>query len=577
MTDLSKLSKQEIEKLLIEEVGELGFQKLLDEWINTPPSAQEKILLESRGLACRAAGVSEEGYRHLYWCLTRREYPDAHMPILTGLLKAYYRKPGDLPGVMIEAWRGFGKSTDLLVWVLLLLGNYPQKSTSFVRINDTKAQEAGDAIAGIIDNSIAWKACFPHVVPDKDKGWSKKSGFFVKDMDVVNEHGYPRWIEMCFTDHTIEPSLICAGVESGLLIGLHSTNGMWFDDLHDEKNTKSASEMKNIVDIFEGNILPAWFSPAGMPNLAVVCTPWDSDNDVYAAMRKTGLFAMVKVPLFEFDDEGPEYFEPLLRRVRLTWPDVYPMAKVMAIWSANTRKRFYQMFLLDDKAARENAVYSSYSYPSGMIDWLLPIIGGVDPVYTDKKEGATSHFALCYLLRLPNGGAVIGDGVLEKCSASQGMDYIIRAQNMYRNYLRTWCETPGGNILFIQMVNMNPGARIVPIEPKEFGNNSKGDRQYNFLEPILKSGYVYVSDASTPFLNTFRNYLEKYPNIADKHAPEWDVADSVVAALYGVPDIRLKAVSTATEKAYQQQAVRTLLRPQGSNLHRPKINWNAWS
>lgn len=576
--DISKLSAEEIRNLLLEEVSEQELTQLLEAWSNTPPSEQEKLLLESRGKECKAAGVSESGYRHLYWCLTRREYPDAHLPILRGLLKAYHRKPGDLPGVMIQAWRGFGKSTDLFVWVLLLLGNFPMKSMAYVRINDTKAQEAGDGVATIVDSSIAWKACFPNVVPDKDKGWSKKAGFFVQDMEVVNKEGYPRWLEMCFADHTIEPSLICAGVESGLLIGLHPTNGQWFDDLHDEKNTKSATEMKNVCDIFEGNILPAWFSPAGMPNLAVVCTPWDSDNDVYASMLKTGLFELVKVPLFEFDDEGSEYFAPLLRRVRLTWPDIYPMVKVMAIWGANTRKRFYQMFLLDDKAARENAVYSSYSYPSHLIDWLMPVIGGTDPVYTDKKEGAVSHFALCYLVRLANGGAVIADGVLEKCSASQGMDYILRAQNMYKNWTRTWCETAGGNILFIQMVNMNPGARIVPIEPKEFGNSSKGDRQYNFLEPILKSGYVYVSDASTPFLNTFRNYLEKYPNIADKHAPEWDVADSVVAALFGVPDIRLKAVTIANEKAFDQVAMRALARPQaGTNLHRPRINWDNWS
>jgi hypothetical protein len=411
------------------------------------------------------------------------------------------------------------------------------------------------------------------VVPDIEKGWSKKAGFFVKDMDVVNKESYSRWQELCFADHTSEPSLICAGVESGLLIGLHPTNGEWFDDLHDEKNTKSASEMKNIVDIFEGNILPAWFSPAGMPNLAVVCTPWDSDNDVYAAMLKTGLFELVKVPLFEFvDDDAPgaEYFDPLRRSVKLTWKELYPISKVLAIWRANTPKRFYQMFLLDDKAARENALYKYYSYSSSDVDWNLPIVGGVDPVYSMKKEGSTSHFALCYLLRLPAGGAVIAGGVLEKCSASAGMDYIIRAQNMFKNWLRTWCETPGGNMVFIQMVMTNPGIRINPIDSKEFGNNSKGDRQYSFLQPILASGYVYVSDADTPFLNTFRNYLAKYPNIIDSTSPEWDVADSVVAALYGVPDIRLKAVNTVNEQAFAKQAFKQMFR------NRPKVDWNSW-
>jgi hypothetical protein len=576
MTDLTKLSTEELEELLRAELGGEDFAPLLEAWSANPPNEKERLLLEARGEECRRAGVSEEGYKHLYWCLTKREYPDAHLPILRGLLKAYNNRDKEKPGVMIQAWRGFGKSTDLLVWVLLLLGNHPEKSMAFIRINDVKAQEAGDAIAGIVDDSLSWRACFPHVVPDKDKGWSKKSGFFVQNTDVVSKDGYSKWREICFADHTIEASLICSGVESGLIIGLHPTNGQWFDDLHDEKNTKSASEMKNIVDIFEGNILPAWFSPAGMPTLAVVCTPWDSDNDVYAAMLRTGLFELVKVPLFELDDNGPEFFEPLRSKVRLTWPEEYPMAKVRKIWNANTVKRFYQMFLLDDKLARENAVYKWQPYPGDSVDWNWPIVGGVDPVYTDKKEGAVSHFALCYLLRLPSGGAVIAGGVLEKCSASEGMDYIIRAQNMFKNYMRTWCETPGGNIVFIQMVMMNPGARIVPIEPKEFGSSAKGDRQYNFLEPILKSGYVYVSDADTPFLNTFRNYLAKYPSIADPHAPEWDVADSVVAALYGVPDIRMKAAVVANDGAYQKQLSKTI-HNHSRGLKPPRIDWNGWS
>ena len=561
----------------------MDIAQLLNAWKESPPSENERALLQARGEECRRAGVSEEGYKHLYWCMTKREYPDAHMPLLRGLLKAYHSPKGR--GVMIQAWRGFGKSTDLLVWIMLLLGNRPEKSMAFIRINDTKAQEAGDAIASIVETSMAWKACFPNVIPDEKQGWSKKAGFFVQDTNVVEKEGYSKWREMCFSDHISEPSLICAGIESGLIIGLHPTNGQWFDDLHDKKNTRSATEMQNIVDMFTDNVLPAWFSPAGMPNVAVVCTPWDSDNDVYAAMLKTGLFELVKIPIFEFDDTSPVYFQPLRRNVRLTWPEVYPIEQVVAIWRAvdMTPRLFWQMFLLDDKAARENAGYRYVTFRSDLIDWNLPIVGGVDPVYTNKKKGAVSHFALCYGVKLPTGGVVIADGVLEKCSASQGMDYIIRAQNMFVNFLRTWCEIPGGNILFIQMVQQNPGIRIAPIESKDYyGSTSKADRQYNFLEPLLKSGYVYVSDADTPFLNCLRNYLLRYPNITDEHAPEWDVADATSAMLFGCPDVRMKAVQVANEDALQKRINATnnkavndpLLRHLGSG--RRRIAWNDW-
>lgn len=570
--NFSELSTKEIVGLL-QEAGVENIAALVDVWNQAPPTEHEKALLAARAQQC---SVSEVGYKNLYWCLTKREFPDAHLPVLRGLLKAYRKEDGR--GVMIQAWRGFGKSTDLLIWVLLLIGNNPKGSMAFVRINDTKAQEAGDAIAGIIENSIAWKLCFTNVVPDDKQGWSKKAGFFVQDKDVVERDGYSKWREMCFADHVAEPSLICAGIESGLLIGLHPTNGEWFDDLHDKKNTRSSTEMKAIVDMFTDNILPAWFSPAGMPNVAVVCTPWDSDNDVYAHMMKTGLFDLVKVPIFEFDDNGI-YFAPLRRNVRLTWPEVYSLERVLEIWNSGvdiTPRIFWQMFLLDDKRARENSGYRYSSFRADLIDWNLPIVGGVDPVYTDKRDGAVSHFALGYGVRLMTGGVVIADGVLEKCSASQGMDYIIRAQNMFINYQRTWCEIPGGNIVFIQMVQQNPGIRIAPIESKELGSDKKGDRQYSFLQPLFASGYVYVSDADTPFLNALRNYLLRYPNITDKHAPEWDVADAVVAVLYGCPDVRMRAVSAASDEAMKRQLSAQSRMRNEFIRGRKRFDWNGW-
>ena len=541
---------------------------LLRAYDETPLSEREREILKARAQLARS--ISEEGYKNLYWCITKREYPKAHMPVLQGLLRAHREHRG----VMIQAWRGFGKSTDLLIWVLLLLGNNPVGSMAFIRINDTKAQEAGDAIASIVENSQAWKYAFPNVVPDEKAGWSKKAGFHVQDLNIVNgEGGYSKWREMCFADHISEASLICAGIESGLLIGLHPTNGQWFDDLHDEKNTKSATEMKSVVDMFDGNILPTWTDPKRPMTFAVVCTPWDSDNDVYAYMLGTGLVELVKIPVFVDDPEG-EYFEPMDRRVRLTWPEVYTIEAVKVIWKSQNMnpKRFWQMFLLDDKAGRSAAVYKWYTMGHDQIrknDW--PMDAGIDPVYSDKKEGGTSHFAMLYGYRIPLGGVVVAGGVLEKCSASDGMGYLVQAQRMHPNFVRAWCETYGGGALFVQMVQQNPGARINPIESKNLPDGKKGDRQYTFLQPLLASGFFYISDEDIPVLNTLRRYLDRYPNIADPLAPEWDVADALVALLYGYFDIRARAVNAAVDEAAQRAVTR-----QGYSLRPPRIAWNDW-
>ncbi|RPI95507.1 MAG: hypothetical protein EHM40_02835 [Chloroflexi bacterium] len=570
-SDLSNIPTEKLIEMIQKEAGNVPVADLLKAWADAPASEREREVLRARGTLARE--ISEPGYKNLYWCLTRREYPKSHMPILRGLLKAYKEKKG----VMVQAWRGIGKSTDLLVWVLLLLGNNPVGSMAFIRINDTKAQESGDAIAMIIENSFAWKACFPNVIPDEKAGWSKKAGFFVQDTNIVNaEGGYSRWREMCFADHTSEASLVCAGIESGMLIGLHPTNGEWFDDLHDEKNTKSATEMKNVVDMFDGNVLPTWTDPKRPMTFAVVCTPWDSDNDVYAFMLGTGLLELVKIPIFTDDPEG-EMFEPLNRRVKLTWPEVYTMEAVVRIWNSQQMnpKRFWQMFLLDDKAGRAGAVYKYYTIGHETIrktEWLMD--AGIDPVYSDKKEGGTSHFCMLYGLRIPMGGVCVSGGILEKCSASAGMGYVVQTQRTYPNFNRAWCETYGGGALFVQMVQQNPGVRINPIESKQLPNEKKGDRQYTFLQPLLASGFFFISDEDIPILNVLRNYLNRYPNISSPLAPEWDVADALVALLYGYFDVRARAVNSANDQMTEQLFQRTRL---GANSFRPpRIHWNEW-
>lgn len=565
--DLALMTTEELLALFKQEAGD-NAQKILDMWDAAPASEKERLELEQRGMLARE--ISEVGYKNLYWCLTKREYPKAHYPILRGLLKAYTEQKG----VMIQAWRGFGKSTDLLVWVCLLLGNKPAGSMALVRINDTKAQESGDAISTIVETSHGWKAAYPNVIPDVKAGWSKKGGFNVKDINVcgMNDENYAAWREKCFADHTSEASLVSVGIESGTLIGLHPTNGEWFDDLHDVGNTRSATEMKKVVETFEGNILPTWTDPKRPMTMAVVCTPWDSENDVYASMLRTRLLELIQIPIFDFVEEGSEgavYFEPMNKWVKLAWKEVYTLDAVMAIYNSAESNPviFWQMFLLDDKAAKEKAVYKLFSFPHEKIEWDWAMQGGVDPVYSDKKEGGTSHFALLYGSLTPMGNVVVSGGVLKKCSASEGMDYIIQAQNGFKNWQRCWVETYGGGVLFLQMLQQNRGLRVNPIEPKELPNKSKGDRQYTFLQPLLASGYVYISDEDTPALNALRNYIYRYPNIMDEHAPEWDVADALVALLFGYPSIRNRPVNIVSEKAWTRSQT-------SGRLH---IDWNAWS
>lgn len=178
-------------------------------------------------------------------------------------------------GVLVEGHRGSGKSTFLITWIEYLTGKRPVGSSQIIRINSQQAAEADEAISSTIEHNPAWKACFPNVIPDKDKGWSQ-GGRFVKDLEVCGEDnsGYGYWVAACSSDHLAEPSFLCSGITTRDFIGKHPSNGQYYDDLHDEGNTRSAREMQEIVDIIEKNIVPTWTRPDARPVLGVACTLW---------------------------------------------------------------------------------------------------------------------------------------------------------------------------------------------------------------------------------------------------------------------------------------------------------------
>ena len=138
--------------------------------------------------------------------------------------------------------------------------------------------------------------------------------------------------------------------------------------------------------------------------------PW-KENDVLAKERASGEFLCARTPVY--DGEG-----------KPTWPEGFPEEKIQ------TEKRldltggisFARMFLLDLTTAH-NRVFIHHPYPSHLINTVWPIVGGVDyaSVFDPTKRGQAgqSHFALAYTAKLPGGGAVVFDGVLEQCSQGE--------------------------------------------------------------------------------------------------------------------------------------------------------------
>jgi hypothetical protein len=432
-----------------------------------------------------------------------------------------------------------------------------------VRVNDGKAQEMGKTIATMIQTSPGWKKVFPHVIPDEKAGWSVEKGFNVLDTRVTGVPGssgfedkYGRWRMACLADHLSEQSLICLGVESGSAIGAHPTNGMWFDDLHDEQNTTSQAELKKVTNILRGNFFPTWFSAGGSPTIGVFCTPWSlNPPDAYQVMLETGLFKHIKMPIFVPDENG-EVFPPSGQKVKLAWPEVFPMDKVVEM-SKTYGTRFGQMCLLDVNLSKPRNMRWQ-SFPARDIKWSeWDMIAGVDPVGTLKAisgpDGGISHFAMAWALKTPYSTVVIADGVIEKCDADEGERHVTDAARTYnKTFRRASVESNGVGALFIGMLTRNKGLKVNAHKTSEIGSGNKQERQYRFLQPLFANGSVMVSDADTPFLNAVREYLDLFPNM-DKNSYLWDVGDALVLALYDIPEIWTRIVANTVESVFAKK------------------------
>lgn len=551
-----------------------GFEKGLD----TLPRSVMLELAEELQAVVAGEKPSVDSFKRIYQEFFGRPLPYVDEPVAEEFIWALENNKG----VMYEAWRGKGKSTFFTAWGPSVMGWRPVGSTTLVRVNDQKGKEMGKAIAALIKTSPGWQKIFPHVIPDERAGWSVENGFNVMDTRVTGlpgsknfEQNYAKWRMMCLSDHLSEQSLLCAGIESGSIIGLHPTNGMWFDDLHDEANTRSAAELKKVVDIFEGNIAATWIGAGGSPTLGVFCTPWSKNPpDVYQVMLATGRFKHIKMPVFVEDENGEEI--PLQnedgqqalpewvgKKVKLTWPEAFPMARVIDMMHTY-KTRFGQMALLNIELSKpKNMRYQEF--PHTDIKWDWPMTDGVDPVATVagiSSGDGISHFALFHLLRTPYNSVVIGDGIVEKCDASTGEQYVVDSQRTYRNNLGVSVETNGAGAIFAGNITRHPGTKVHPHVVSELGQGSKKDRQYRFLQPLFANGSVLVSDADTSALNAVREYLDNFPNF-DKDSYLWDVGDALAIGLLDIPEIwtRIVVSDSRRESVWERNRHKGLYHP----------------
>jgi len=482
--ELAKLSESEL----------LAFAQQVVKGLDT--GQLDRLEFEARALRA-GSEFSLDGFRDFYWCLFGRKVPPmADAVWVPELFNAYKGQSG----VMLECFRGATKSTMVLAWCLYITGHRPEGSTVIVRINDDAAAETGRGIDAIISVHPGWKACFPNIVPDKEAGWSSK-GYYVMD----NRVDYGEWKKKTITDHLGEPSVLVAGVTSGDIIGKHPSNGMYFDDLHNERNTRSEREMQSVVDILRSDIIPTWNRPEGKPVLAVACTPW-SENDAYHAMLETGLFKRVTTPIMVPDETSQDMVNG--QRIRSTWPQAYPAEKIQKIHDENPIQ-FARMYLCDLSAMKGIALKKEWlhDYPQEKINSSWPVYFGIDFASTEDKlkDKDRDFFTVAVGVGVPGGGVVITGGYRGQISTGEALQKVQAMAALYPTLVTVGVEKWGKGEEFKTKLLYETNLPILPLPLEGTTVVSKGKRFQEGLGAMFMMSRAWVSDVRDDFLNAFRD------------------------------------------------------------------------
>jgi hypothetical protein len=465
-------------------------------------------------------------------------------------------------GTVNLAFRGSRKTTYFGVkFIAYRIGKEPHKTNVAVGAVDDSPEKVMNSVSVIIESHPEWKRCFPNVVPDKDRGWSVE-GYYVKDTSIE----YSEWVRKQAS--TVDPTMVAGGYNSKRINGKHPTGILYIDDIHDINNNSDA-QRKDVVKKLTTVILKTVIRVNDKLSTWVlgIGVPWATD-DGYQTMVNAGYGlimtpAMVRVPA---DEPGAIYidgFNPAVGVVyediqgwwKLTFPEIFGLSSIIQERSFG-KSEFWQMIMLDIAMAATGKL-KYYGYPASEIDWTLPVIGGCDPTNDDASLTSTedrSYFTLAYVAKLPGGGAVIVDGVIEQCSQLAAENYILSAQGKFTNWQYTAVENVGGGKGFIQTLRRNSRIRVVPSGLKDVTDakiRSKKDRLSKNSSYFEDMG-IRISDADTPFLNALRRAFNHFFDLSEKDYA-FDAWDAVFHAMRQMPDALKKKVPDEQEEQKRQR------------------------
>ena len=446
-------------------------------------------------------------------------------------------------GLAQEAFRESAKTTVFSVYLLLFyIGHYPERCNLILRINGPKADDTTGKIATIIEHSEFWKLCFPHVVPDKVKGWGA-NGYEVKREDM----SYAKWTRIK-AGMPLDSTFVGRGWESGSNIGSRVNGLLIVDDIHDENNTtgiKLAAVKKFVTD----TLFPI-VTATGMEVWNF--TPWTED-DVYAYILSTSEYVHNKSPVIVLDEDGELWPEdpqiPLSgKKYRFTWPKDgvhgWDFERLAKTYRKQGHLGFARMYMLDLKAAEGQTLKSEWLEPafpylslkSTWSTWLgIDFASSADQTIARNKE--LDYFVLAHGVTVPaENRFILVDGIREHMGLGEALVRVesYAAQLPYLQWIGS--EAVGGGLEFTRELMRNTVLPIHSCKPSDTyaasQGKTKGARFENWMSAYFQFGRASLIDAEKSFLGHFRNEWLTFPGVHD------DCLDGVfwamwVAALFG--------------------------------------------
>lgn len=433
------------------------------------------------------------GFEQFYYCVYGRDCPAF---ALKEWIPRLYEAHAKGEGLMLEAWRGSTKSTIMQAFCWFQFGHKPHGSGLLVGASDDAATKMAALMAAVIEFNDGWKACFPHVVPDKERGWGA-SGYFVKD----TRERYDAFGKKAMQDHGRDPGFVGAGITSSDIVGKHPSVFLLLDDIHDENNTRSEREMDGVKSSLTANLLPTMSRPGEKPFIAVAYTPWKA-NDAYAFLKNTGLLQQVRTPV--------------VRDGVYTWPDAFGEEVVEKWRRALGSLEFARMYLCDLTAAQGVTLKREWLhyYPQERINPSWPVFFGVDfASTTDKlKNGKTDYFCLAVVRVIPMGGVVLIDGIRDKLPTGEAFERVKAMAAMYPGLRTIAVEKWGKGEEFFNLLRGSTSLPVIPMPIKGTAAKSKGQRFEKEMAPMFEYSRVWLSDADNAFVRAFVGEWVGWPN-----------------------------------------------------------------